>query len=1336
LVQDTQFRNNSAINGGAVSVVASNVLLSRVTCAGNAVLRSGGCFYGTGASNISVSDCTFIENHTGADNNQPDPRPSGGAIALFTSGMLTVSSSSFLRNGPAIFGGALVTTGRAVLQINSSTFMENLTTLRGGAVHCDAGDLRIYDSWFEGNMNTGTGPSAFVARGAALNAHPVSDFSRFIETTLVNNTFFRNVILATPPRIVYGSVHVGLRSVMVQGCSFLNNTGFALSGLSLVSNPQSAVDSCIFRGNIGQQGASFLLGSNEATTTISNSLFEENQAPSFLSIYGVFGAGIYLADITTVAIANTSFIRNQCDAAGLPNVGRGCAIVSLDSAPDSEISITGSRFHQNTYLNGNATVGFVITVQQVTAGASVRLFVASTNFTENVYSSRSMTYLDDGASCGVVNTYAPLGSSGFFNVTAEYRDCIFDKNVGQTGASICAQDAHVRATGCRFTNNRSRTPFSGAVALAGSANIVGGSSYRIVFDSNYWANNRGTRAAGSSTLVTDFIANAFIPEKIIDVTFINNTFADSPPPGAYDSFFVGNIQLVGVYARFLQPSTASPTDPIKFPSLGTGFNSTLDATTAPIDIDMCRFWHGGPVPVTTTILIGDYDLVCRGNSTLCSGDVIGSGAGKLVFADRGDLAICDDYSPRFINAIMENRGILEHWNSTIQLVNSSLINANGSTWRFPLWSNPATLTAPAGDSYFLNFGTLKTSILIMENVHMILDNATSVVDFQITNYWDPAGFHIRNGSTADLGGKIQFQSNPIRLYTELVYNQSLPVVFAGDSSSFIFHAWPSSTFFGGYYYEIDYDVTKNNVSARAVGLLPLSALMSADGQTVVLSFPRRTKAAAIGCSDILASSTLAALDSSPVCTWVDTTTLSIRSTRFPATLQFVPGGVVDAVEPQFQWRYQLEYPISLPSSPVPPMIILSSPDKVSGCSDAVLDARSSSTRGDPALARYSWSMLGNSDAAALSSTIASADGPLLLLPASIFPPEERNYTICLNISNSMRVSSKACIALYRIGALLPSVFIEGPSLRSPLALDAIALHARVDPPACVSSVEIQRQWVQISGPSPSSPPVGTTQFSLFLTAGSLSPQADYVFEFRAWINISSVASQRVTIRARASDLVMVSTGASGLVSGDTPLNMSVAVLDPNAGFSLLPTTAVRLQWDLLSCPGRASDGVISASALAAAFLSRNSGLIVAGIGIGLSSNSSSNQTDAASVLCRDITRSVRLAPTSGYSFFINNSAIPLGEYLFGVSAVAVDNRTARAVVSVLVASRQSYSKVQFRGSQYDFAKILPQEKFAITALVDGSSSPPSSGSLSWVDELQSPGIIASSSTSEFGLFLT
>jgi hypothetical protein len=72
----------------------------------------------------------------------------------------------------------------------------------------------------------------------------------------------------------------------------------------------------------------------------------------------------------------------------------------------------------------------------------------------------------------------------------------------------------------------------------------------------------------------------------------------------------------------------------------------------------------------------------------------------------------------------------------------------------------------------------------------------------------------------------------------------------------------------------------------------------------------------------------------------------------------------------------------------------------------------------------------------------------------------------------------------------------------------------------------------------------------------------------------------------------------------------------------------------------------------------------------------------------------------------------------------------------LVASRQSYSKVQFRGSQYDFAKILPQEKFAITALVDGSSSPPSSGSLSWVDELQSPGIIASSSTSEFGLFLT
>ena len=158
-ITDSVFYNNTSSANGGLLYNASVATVDTSTFVSNSA-SSGGAIYNIGA--MTGSGDLFTSNVSTTGN--------GGAI--YNSGNVFLSDSSFKNNTASINGGAINNTG--TMQITNSVFENNSANSNGGAIY-NSGTLKIIadggTTSFTDNKASGTSNAIYLASGSVMNVN-------------------------------------------------------------------------------------------------------------------------------------------------------------------------------------------------------------------------------------------------------------------------------------------------------------------------------------------------------------------------------------------------------------------------------------------------------------------------------------------------------------------------------------------------------------------------------------------------------------------------------------------------------------------------------------------------------------------------------------------------------------------------------------------------------------------------------------------------------------------------------------------------------------------------------------------------------------------------------------------------------------------------------------------------------------------------------------------------------------------------------------------------------------------------------------------------------------
>lgn len=350
--ENTTWTGNSAKNyGGGLAVnTHATVFMNASSFSGNRTNLPGHLQTAAGGG-IHVGNATLRVSNTRFENNQAG-YVGGGIYSIGTWGdtgsNLIVSNCTFVNNqslrdpsvsfSPPTEGGAFHAEDLTTAKIYSSRFITN-SSMVGGAVNLYRSHVEIYESLFQGNLATGTGPANGF--GAAIAA--VSN-----DTSIDGSTNRRTAYLQVDNSLIQGR--------------YLTSTIVAQAGGGIYVAGDS--NRLFGQNGVSQNGDAAL---NRATVLINNVVFHDLDVQELAGAPGTGVGGAVLLDLAGLTMQN-SLIMNS-DAIGSSNSSGG----GLSILNQSVANVTGSTFaHNSTQYFGGA----------IFAQGS-QLNVSSCNFMEN-----------------------------------------------------------------------------------------------------------------------------------------------------------------------------------------------------------------------------------------------------------------------------------------------------------------------------------------------------------------------------------------------------------------------------------------------------------------------------------------------------------------------------------------------------------------------------------------------------------------------------------------------------------------------------------------------------------------------------------------------------------------------------------------------------------------------------------------------------------------------------------------------------------------------------------------------------------------------------------------
>ncbi|MBK9124667.1 MAG: hypothetical protein IPM16_16325 [Chloroflexi bacterium] len=287
-------RNLSIINGRAKN-----------DAPGERAANQGGGIYSGYRNTLTVENVTFVNNRATAERH---PYHGGGAIAIDTTSIVTITDSTFIDNRSP--NGGAINNLLSVLTIERSLFQANMSTSPdpggGGAIYNDAGKLTIKDSHIFDNSSANLGGGIFTW------AHNVN--GSYSGPTTIKNT----VIDGNSAEHGGGLWKGGFYILKLKNSSVTNNTatdvGGGISGTgpgkdfkivnttfaynsvtttgsagALFSTAGSTVTSATFAFNTVPNDDASVGGAIHAKATVKNTIFLGNTG-GWNGIRGCFGA--------------------------------------------------------------------------------------------------------------------------------------------------------------------------------------------------------------------------------------------------------------------------------------------------------------------------------------------------------------------------------------------------------------------------------------------------------------------------------------------------------------------------------------------------------------------------------------------------------------------------------------------------------------------------------------------------------------------------------------------------------------------------------------------------------------------------------------------------------------------------------------------------------------------------------------------------------------------------------------------------------------------------------------------------------------------------------------
>ena len=390
-----------------------------------------------------------------------EPNPGhGGAIYVAIQSQLLVTNCTFEVNSAQTWGGAISADCNITLHVQETTFVGNKAQ-RGGAIAAGLNaTLHIEETTFVGNKGLGDGGAIQIQQQSQL---------------LVTNCVFDDNISGRLGSAIDAAFNVTLE---VKATNFTWNRAAIGGAIDVALQVYLQMTNCLFDDNVSEVEGGAITVLQNSTLHIQQTTFVGNKAQ--------YAGAICAEPNTTVHIEQTTFVGNKANGGG-----------AIYAGPNTTVHI-----EQTTFVGNKALVdGEAIAVQQsylrmtncvfdnnisgrfggaISAGCNATLEMQETNFTRNRAVQGGAIDIDQQSLLRITN-------------------CVFDNNVcGQNGGAICAvQNITLEMQETNFTRNR-------AASQGGAIDAVQQSYLRTtncVFDNNVCGQNGGAIcAAGNVTL--------------------------------------------------------------------------------------------------------------------------------------------------------------------------------------------------------------------------------------------------------------------------------------------------------------------------------------------------------------------------------------------------------------------------------------------------------------------------------------------------------------------------------------------------------------------------------------------------------------------------------------------------------------------------------------------------------------------------------------------------------------------------------------------------------------------------------------------------------------------
>lgn len=456
IVSYSKFHDNAADRGGAI-YSEGELSISHSEFYSNNIVKSssGGDIYGGSSifnsnGRLYILDTIFIHNSASYDDLT-------GTIT--TSGETLIDGAHF-ENNNAQYGAAITSLGNLnsnsyTLTVENSNFVNNKAE-NGGAIFVNASNLKVTKSSFNGNTAS--------LRGGAI------------------------------------AVNAGQSSVEIRDSLFNGTTSFN-GALSLNVDVDSVIDNCTFTNNIGPtSSALYLNSSNDATVTLSNSIFSNNGA------YTIYNSGKLALSNNTVnktspGIYNdeTGIITSYLNATILEN-----ATVTVE---DANVKLTASVVDDNGNLIYDKNFNFTVNGVNVPAQFSINSNLYEANYTlprldiytVGIVSNNPNVDVYTGTISYIIGTFTDLNNKitaaefGFLELPYDFKydenvdgdkfpeGIVINKNlyINGKGVTISGNNSHriFKIDGATFLTLTNVTLINGSADLGGAVYVAENSAF-------------------------------------------------------------------------------------------------------------------------------------------------------------------------------------------------------------------------------------------------------------------------------------------------------------------------------------------------------------------------------------------------------------------------------------------------------------------------------------------------------------------------------------------------------------------------------------------------------------------------------------------------------------------------------------------------------------------------------------------------------------------------------------------------------------------------------------------------------------------------------------------